>query len=66
MKGLEDRLDPESFVRVHRSAIVNINNIKEMQPWFNGEFVIILTSGAKITSGSSYREGLRRLLENPA
>jgi two-component system LytT family response regulator len=66
MKGLEDRLDPECFVRVHRSAIVNINRIKEMQPWFNGEFVIILTSGAKITSGNSYREGLRRLLENPA
>lgn len=66
MKTLEEELDPTTFARVHRSAIVNIRRIKELQPWFNGEYVIVLNSGDQVTSGGSYREALKELLENPA
>src|SRR5689334_10880272 len=39
MKNMESRLDGEQFVRIHRSAIVNLDRIRELQPWFHGEFV---------------------------
>lgn len=66
MKTLGQQLDPADFLRVHRSAIVNIRRIKELQPWFNGDYVIILDTGAQITSGAAYRESLKRLLETPS
>ena len=66
MKGLEEKLDPSRFIRVHRSAMVNISRIKEIQPWFNGEYTITLESGANVTTGQSHRETLRSLMENPA
>ncbi len=65
LKALEQRLDPGHFIRVHRSAIVNIRRIREIQPWFNGDFVILLRSGAEVTSGASYRDALKRLMEAP-
>ena len=40
MNGMEARLDPRRFVRIHRSRIVNSDRIKELQPWFNGEYVV--------------------------
>ncbi len=66
MKVLEEQLDPAGFVRVHRSYIVNIGRIRQIEPWFNGEYVITLEGGAQITSGGSYRAALKRLLKNPA
>ncbi len=65
LKGLEQKLDPARFIRVHRSHIVNIRRIREIHPWFNGDYRIVLQSGAEITSGGSYRDALRDLLENP-
>ena len=41
-------LDPKRFVRIHRSAIVNVERIREMQPWFGGDYIAILKSGAKL------------------
>jgi two-component system LytT family response regulator len=41
-------LDPKRFVRIHRSAIVNVERIREMQPWFGGDYIAILRSGAKL------------------
>jgi two-component system, LytTR family, response regulator len=64
MNRLESRLNPDSFLRIHRSAIVNINYIKELQPLFHGEYVVHLASGKELTSGRTYRENLQRLLEN--
>ena len=64
MNSLESRLDPNQFLRVHRSTIVNIKRIKELHPMFHGEYRIILTDGAQLTSGRSYRENLRKLLNN--
>ncbi|MGH8623167.1 MAG: LytR/AlgR family response regulator transcription factor, partial [Burkholderiales bacterium] len=45
MKGLEAQLDPTRFIRIHRSTIVNIERVKELQPMFKGEYVIVLFDG---------------------
>ena len=62
MKALEARLDPESFVRVHRSAIVNVDRIAHLEPYFHGEYVLTMTDGATLTSSRSYSARLRDLL----
>ena len=49
MNGMEARLDPQRFVRLHRSRLVNSDRIKELQPWFNGEYVVILQNGTRLT-----------------
>lgn len=64
MKGLEERLDPRRFVRVQRSAIVNIRRIREIQPWFSGDYLIVLEGGGEITTGQAYRTGLKALIDN--
>jgi two-component system, LytTR family, response regulator len=64
MNSLESKLDPDKFLRVHRSAIVNLGRIKELHPLFHGEYQIILRDGAQLTSGRGYRENLQKLLNN--
>jgi two-component system LytT family response regulator len=61
---LEAQLDPQKFLRIHRSIIVSLKRIKEMQPLFHGDYEIVLTGGARVTSSRSYRDKLQRLLEN--
>jgi two-component system LytT family response regulator len=60
--GIEERLDPERFVRVHRSRIVNVDRVRELRPMSHGEYEIVLESGARVSSARRYRERLRRLL----
>lgn len=60
---LEARLAPHGFVRVHRSAIVNVDRIKELEPWFHGEYVVILKDGTKLTSSAAHSEALHRIVE---
>ena len=55
MRALEERLDPARFVRVHRSAIVNVDWIKEIQPWYAGALVVILQGGERLTVSRSFR-----------
>jgi two-component system LytT family response regulator len=62
MKAMEQKLDPSSFLRVRRSAIVRIERIQELHPLFNGEFEIVLKDGTKITSSRRYRKNLESLL----
>ncbi len=62
MAGLERSLEPADFVRISRSAIVNINRIQEIQPWFQGAHVVILRDRTQLTSTRRYRRHLRRLL----
>jgi two-component system LytT family response regulator len=62
MSDLENKLNPNKFLRIHRSHIVNIEFIKEMQPWFQGEYVVILHDGTKLTLSRGYREKLNELL----
>jgi two-component system LytT family response regulator len=65
MNGIELKLDPEKFFRIHRSRIVNMERIKELQPWFNGEYVVILRNGTKLTLSRGYREKLQERLGRP-
>jgi two-component system, LytTR family, response regulator len=58
MASLEARLDPERFGRIHRSAMVNLASVWELQPTFNGEYTVFLGSGAKLTLSRSYRDAL--------
>ena len=52
----------QGFLRVHRSVILNRAHIPEMQPWFKGDYVLIMRSGARIVSGQTYRDAVRRLI----
>jgi hypothetical protein len=60
--AMEARLPADKLIRVSRSAIVNLDAVKEMQPWFRGNFVIILRNGARVTTGARYRDRLSRRL----
>jgi two-component system LytT family response regulator len=59
MNALESQLDPDTFFRVHRSHIVNIERVRELQPWFNGEYVVFLRDGTRLTLSRGYREKLQ-------
>lgn len=63
MNQLETKLDSEKFVRIHRSTIVNIERIKEMQPLFNGDQVVVLRDGTQLTMSRTYRDKLFALLD---
>ena len=54
-------LDPERFIRVSRSAIVNVDRVREIQRWFNGDYLLILEDQSQIPSSRGYRGNLRRL-----
>ncbi len=60
---LEQRLASHGFVRVHRSAIVNVDRIKELEPWFHGEYVVILKDGTKLTSSAAHSQALHRIVD---
>ena len=64
ISSLESQLDPKKFIRIHRSSIVNINRIKELQPWSHGEYHVILQDGTQLTLSRSYREKLQAALGN--
>jgi two-component system LytT family response regulator len=59
MNALEARLNPDTFYRIHRSHIVNIERVRELQPWFNGEYVVFLKDGSRLTLSRGYREKLQ-------
>ena len=63
MANLELRLDPEQFARIHRSTIVNLRRVKELEPWFHGDYVVRLVDGQKLTLSRSYRGRLLEKLE---
>ncbi|MEA2723157.1 MAG: hypothetical protein QOH59_928, partial [Gemmatimonadales bacterium] len=51
---------------ISRSVIVNLDRIQEVQPWFQGDYVLILTDSTRLTSTRGYRENMRRLLGRSA
>jgi two-component system LytT family response regulator len=55
LAALEQRLDPEQFVRIHRSTIVNWPRVREVRPWSRGEQTVVLQSGRELTIGRRYR-----------
>lgn len=62
MSQIEARLDPRQFVRIHRSTIVRIDAVKEIQPLFNGDQSVILADGTKVVLSRSYRDKARAAL----
>ena len=62
MSDIQGRLDPDQFIRIHRSTFVNLDKIKELQPWFHGEYVVILRDGTQLTMSRSYKSNLPELL----
>lgn len=63
MTALEAKLDPSDFVRIHRSTIVRIDRIRELEPLFQGDYVVILENGTRLTSSRGYRDRLQGLLQ---
>ena len=62
MKGLESKLDPEEFVRIHRSVVVAVGRIESVQAREHGEYLVTMRGGAQLMSSRGYSERLRRLL----
>ncbi len=54
MSSLEDSLDPSRFIRIHRGTIVNLDRVREIQPWFSGDHVVVLGDGTKLRMSRSY------------
>ena len=64
LTSLETKLNPEEFLRIRHSAIVNVKKIKELHPLFKGEYEIVLHNGVKLTSSRRYRHKLDTLLRD--
>lgn len=64
ISSLEEQLDPRQFRRIHRSAIVKIDKIKEMQPWFHGEYRVIMENGKQLTLSRNYRSNFQGAIGN--
>ena len=62
MKDLERRLDPRVFQRVHRSTIVNLDQVRQVKPHTNGECFLVLDSGAEVKVSRSYRDVVARFV----
>ena len=64
MNGIESKLDPAKFLRIHRSTVVNIDRIKELHPMFSGDYAVILRNGTELALSRNYRERFAELFEN--
>lgn len=64
LRSLESCLDPASFVRVHRSAIVNVEHIERLQPRGHGDMALTLCDGREITLSRRYRQRFEQVLES--
>jgi two-component system, LytTR family, response regulator len=63
MSALEGQLDPTRFFRVHRSAIVNLDRVVEIQPYFHGEHILLLQDGSKLKLSRARKEKLEQVLK---
>ncbi len=62
---LESSLDPEMFLRIHRSLIVNVKQVKELETGPHGEYIVVLQGGTRLQSSRSYHETIKRWAANP-
>jgi two-component system LytT family response regulator len=62
--ALETQLDPKRFLRIHRSAIINIDRIRELEPWFHNEYRVVLKDGTTLMLSRSFRKRLSEALGN--
>jgi hypothetical protein len=59
LSSLESRLDPNRFVRIHRSHLVSLGAVKEVQPWFHGDFRVVLESGDTVPLSRRFRDRIK-------
>jgi two-component system LytT family response regulator len=64
MNRLESKLNASQFVRIHRSTIVNLESIRELQPSFHGDYAVVLRNGTELTLSRSYRDKVQEALGN--
>jgi two-component system LytT family response regulator len=62
---LEASLDPEMFLRIHRSLIVNVRQVQELETGAHGEYVVVLKGGAKLSASRSYHDRIKKWAANP-
>jgi two-component system LytT family response regulator len=62
LQALMEKLDPRDFVRIHRSTIVNIQRVREVQPWFQGSHIVLLHTGEELRMSRYQRDAVERLL----
>ncbi len=62
LTALETKLNPKLFARIHRSSIVNLERIKELQPWFHGDYRVILSNGTELILSRTYRKRFQELI----
>jgi two-component system LytT family response regulator len=62
LSTLETRLATEQFLRIHRTTVVNVERLRELQPWFSGEFIAILHDGTRLKVSRGYRDRVARWL----
>jgi two-component system, LytTR family, response regulator len=62
MSNIEARLDPDKFIRLHRSTIVNLDRVARLEPLFHGDYSVLLTDGTELVMSRTYREKLERPL----
>jgi two-component system LytT family response regulator len=64
LSSIEAQLDPKRFLRIHRSTIVNLDRVRELQPWFHNDYRVILRDGTELMLSRSCRKRLGELLGN--
>jgi two-component system LytT family response regulator len=65
MSSLESKLDPKRFLRIHRSTIINIERVRELQPYFHGDYIVLLQDGTELTLSRNYRSRLHEVFGDP-
>jgi two-component system LytT family response regulator len=66
MNGIETKLDPDKFIRIHRSTVVHIDRIKELHPMFSGDYAVMLRDGTELALSRNYRERFLEMFGNQA
>jgi two-component system LytT family response regulator len=66
LAALEQQLDPERFVRVHRSSIVQVDRIAELRPVSHGDAEVVLRNGTRLTVSRTWRKNIERLVRGSA
>lgn len=65
MNSLEEKLNPQKFIRIHRSTIINIEKIKELQPYFNGEYKVVLHNNTHVILSRGFKDNFTKVLGKP-
>jgi two-component system, LytTR family, response regulator len=65
LNALAKLLDPEMFLPIHRSVVINVSRVQSLEPAGHGEYFVTLQSGIRLRSGRTYNEKLKVLAANP-